>query len=111
MKNPSGNFPRGLLGVDDGARTRDTQDHNLVLYQLNYIHHYRLYGSEGYSTSHPSRTSKRQVIGVALGGLPGCGLGVAGLAAQEAAPVVVELLDGLDDVGERPVGEPLVRLV
>ncbi|BAF55367.1 hypothetical protein cgR_2361 [Corynebacterium glutamicum R] len=24
----------------DGARTRDTQDHNLVLYQLNYSHHY-----------------------------------------------------------------------
>lgn len=29
-----------LLGVADGARTRDTQDHNLVLYQLNYSHHY-----------------------------------------------------------------------
>jgi hypothetical protein len=26
-------------GVSDGARTRDTQDHNLVLYQLNYSHH------------------------------------------------------------------------
>ena len=30
---------RGLFGVADGARTRDTQDHNLVLYQLNYSHH------------------------------------------------------------------------
>ena len=29
-------FPRG---VSDGARTRDTQDHNLVLYQLSYTHH------------------------------------------------------------------------
>ena len=29
----------GLVGVTDGARTRDTQDHNLVLYQLNYSHH------------------------------------------------------------------------
>ena len=28
-----------LFGVADGARTRDTQDHNLVLYQLNYSHH------------------------------------------------------------------------
>ncbi len=28
-----------LIGVDDGTRTRDSQDHNLVLYQLNYIHH------------------------------------------------------------------------
>lgn len=31
-----------LSGVADGARTRDTQDHNLVLYQLNYSHHYRV---------------------------------------------------------------------
>ncbi len=28
-----------LVGVDDGTRTRDSQDHNLVLYQLNYAHH------------------------------------------------------------------------
>lgn len=34
--------PRVLLGVTDGTRTRDTQDHNLVLYQLNYSHHYRI---------------------------------------------------------------------
>ena len=26
-------------GVSDGARTRDTQDHNLVLYRLSYTHH------------------------------------------------------------------------
>src|SRR5438128_1240116 len=26
-------------GVADGTRTRDSQDHNLVLYQLNYSHH------------------------------------------------------------------------
>jgi hypothetical protein len=25
--------------VDDGTRTRDNQNHNLALYQLNYIHH------------------------------------------------------------------------
>ena len=30
---------RGIFGVADGTRTRDTQDHNLVLYQLNYSHH------------------------------------------------------------------------
>jgi hypothetical protein len=31
---------RGLTcGVADGTRTRDSQDHNLVLYQLNYSHH------------------------------------------------------------------------
>ena len=28
-------------GVSDGARTRDPQDHNLVLYQLSYAHHCR----------------------------------------------------------------------
>lgn len=33
---------RGLFfGVTDGTRTRDIQDHNLVLYQLNYGHHCR----------------------------------------------------------------------
>ena len=26
-------------GVTDGARTRDPQDHNLMLYQLSYGHH------------------------------------------------------------------------
>lgn len=31
--------PTDHIGVTDGARTRDTQDHNLVLYQLNYSHH------------------------------------------------------------------------
>ena len=29
-----------FFGVTDGTRTRDSQDHNLVLYQLNYGHHY-----------------------------------------------------------------------
>jgi hypothetical protein len=27
------------LGVSDGTRTRDIQDHNLALYQLSYTHH------------------------------------------------------------------------
>ena len=26
-------------GANDGARTRDTKIHNLVLYQLNYVRH------------------------------------------------------------------------
>ena len=26
-------------GVGDGTRTRDTRNHNPMLYQLNYIHH------------------------------------------------------------------------
>ena len=29
----------GSAWVSDGTRTRDSQDHNLVLYQLNYAHH------------------------------------------------------------------------
>ena len=31
--------PGACLGVDDGARTHDTRNHNPMLYQLNYIHH------------------------------------------------------------------------
>ena len=26
-------------GVDDGARTRDSRNHNPGLYQLSYVHH------------------------------------------------------------------------
>jgi hypothetical protein len=29
----------GIVGVSDGARTRDNRDHNPVLYQLSYTHH------------------------------------------------------------------------
>ena len=36
VSEPTRASPRG---VSDGARTRDTQDHNLVLYQLSYTHH------------------------------------------------------------------------
>ncbi len=32
-------FTPDPFGVSDGTRTRDSQDHNLVLYQLNYTHH------------------------------------------------------------------------
>ena len=35
------NRDHALLGVSDGTRTRDIQDHNLTLYQLNYTHHGR----------------------------------------------------------------------
>ena len=34
-------MPSDFRGVADGTRTRDSQDHNLVLYQLNYSHHHR----------------------------------------------------------------------
>ena len=32
-------FRHAFYGVDDGTRTRDTRNHNPMLYQLNYIHH------------------------------------------------------------------------
>ena len=35
------------IGVADGTRTRDSQDHNLVLYQLNYSHHSRNFAVRG----------------------------------------------------------------
>ena len=35
----SGPSALSLYGVDDGTRTRDTRNHNPMLYQLNYIHH------------------------------------------------------------------------
>ncbi len=41
--NEKGRGPKtvpDLIGVADGTRTRDSQDHNLVLYQLNYSHHH-----------------------------------------------------------------------
>ena len=38
--NPHANLPFLILnGVGDGTRTHDNQNHNLALYQLNYIHH------------------------------------------------------------------------
>ena len=38
-------------GVSDGTRTRDIQDHNLTLYQLNYTHHGRQTRSGDVDTS------------------------------------------------------------
>ena len=35
-------FRLEFYGVDDGTRTRDTRNHNPMLYQLNYIHHSKL---------------------------------------------------------------------
>ena len=41
-------FPNNLFGVDDGDRTHDRRNHNPVLYQLSYAHHY----SNPTSTTH-----------------------------------------------------------
>ena len=32
-------YPSATVGVEDGARTRDTRNHNPMLYRLSYIHH------------------------------------------------------------------------
>ena len=32
-------FRHSFYGVGDGTRTRDTRNHNPMLYQLNYTHH------------------------------------------------------------------------
>src|SRR5271155_1799309 len=40
-KKVRGLKPPLTFGVSDGTRTRDIQDHNLTLYQLNYTHHRR----------------------------------------------------------------------
>ena len=32
-------LPPCVYGVGDGTRTRDTRNHNPMLYQLNYTHH------------------------------------------------------------------------
>ncbi len=62
------------LGVADGTRTRDSQDHNLVLYQLNYSHQRR----RANGTSGPSilaaRTLRSRIHLVAAGG-PGTQFG------------------------------------
>ena len=41
-------------GADDGARTRDIQDHNLALYQLSY-------DRRGYVCLHDSRPARKTV--------------------------------------------------
>lgn len=66
------------LGVADGARTRDTQDHNLVLYQLNYSHHHCLQAVRIMLTQKPTI--------VKTAGSMGC---VQEKRARHAAPIRV----------------------
>jgi hypothetical protein len=44
--------------VSDGARTRDTQDHNLVLYRLSYTHH--AFGGRSRTPNPRKDTGERQ---------------------------------------------------
>ena len=50
-ERPGPNGPGLSFGVTDGTLTRDTQDHNLVLYQLNYSHH-RCFKATRYRLTH-----------------------------------------------------------
>lgn len=53
-KDPHTSCTGILLWVSDETRTRDSQDHNLVLYQLNYIHHRRRKPGRQRRVSEPS---------------------------------------------------------
>ena len=68
--------------MTDGTRTRDTQDHNLVLYQLNYSHH-RSRGTfipcSGFQDNPPPRLNKTAGSGafsVRFGRVPSARSGV-----------------------------------
>ena len=67
-------------GVSDGARTRDTQDHNLVLYQLSYTHRVR-------RTERPGNRSKTTGVGQPSNAAGGCAssAGWASPAASRSA--------------------------
>ena len=51
-------------GVDDGTRTRDTRNHNPMLYQLNYTHHRRTTRENGTpeGTRTPDPLLRRQLL-------------------------------------------------
>ena len=68
--------PLFSIGVSDGTRTRDSQDHNLVLYQLNYTHH------TGQTIDEMRRSLQRSVVYMppvggakSAGTAAGCGAG------------------------------------
>ena len=56
--------PEAFSGVDDGTRTRDTRNHNPMLYQLNYIHHihFRLKNGTPGGTRTPGPLLRRQLL-------------------------------------------------
>lgn len=76
-------------GVSDGARTRDTQDHNLVLYQLSYTHRAHSRDPEAPGSTDED-TGAAQPSDAAGGVTPGAGAGgVASAAASTSAKVPV----------------------
>jgi hypothetical protein len=62
--------------VSDGARTRDTQDHNLVLYQLSYTHH----------VAHPAQSAGGERGNDTGGGQPSDAAGGATASGGLASP-------------------------
>jgi hypothetical protein len=70
-------------GVSDGARTRDTQDHNLVLYQLSYTHHVSPARRERLRGTEPNDTGDAQASDAAGGALSA--VSPSGAAASPAA--------------------------
>lgn len=58
----SGPSALSFYGVDDGTRTRDTWNHNPVLYQLNYIHHIAHKNGTPEGTRTPGPLLRRQLL-------------------------------------------------
>jgi hypothetical protein len=107
----------GSAWVSDGTRTRDSQDHNLVLYQLNYAHHClgHRFDPAALTKEILARKSVRKPIGRSGGTqalYDGCNLRArrSGRRDECSAAVVLEFADGFLDVGECPVGETFFGL-
>jgi hypothetical protein len=65
-------------GVSDGARTRDTQDHNLVLYQLSYTHRVRREHA-------PGNRSNSTGVGQPSDAAGGCALSAGGASPASSS--------------------------
>src|SRR3954447_17120844 len=89
-------------GVSDGARTRDTQDHNLVLYQLSYTHHVRSAHAPGTGATIPEPShGPAPASGARLRGSRGPRRGTGRTFAEVAAPPAVRPTPSLRPGGSR----------
>jgi hypothetical protein len=90
-------------GVSDGARTRDTQDHNLVLYQLSYTHHVsRPAAGESGSAGEPEQRYPETQMPDAAGGRPGSPASSAAKTAAKASVTWAEAACASDVEGPGP---------
>ena len=97
-------------GVSDGARTRDTQDHNLVLYQLSYTHHVsRPAAGESGSAGEPAPRYRAAQIPDAAGGGPGSPASSAAKTAAKASVTCAEAACASDVEGPGPSTNSVLR--